>query len=153
MQSLPLLNFYQYIATDIVKNPECSVRVKLLKGIALANCGFISESLSYLGKVGNEKDLPSIWIDPSDQMKREKGANWYLEEVSFDNSKPWSDTVNRQAVEYIKKLTLKNDFAVTYGLTSIAIFNYLRGLLLLKIFIQQIWDNYETNELRNAGIQ
>lgn len=142
IQSLPMLNLYEHIAVDIIKNVEHSVRVKLIKAIALANCGLISESLLYLARVANEKDLPNLWIDPSDQMKREKGSNWYFEEVSFDNSKPWSDAGNKEAIEYVKKLALKSDFVNNYGLVSLPIFNYLRGLLLTKIFAQEIYDNY-----------
>lgn len=67
-------------------------------------------------------------------MKREKGCNWYFEDFSFDNSKPWSDATNKEAIEFIKKLTLKTDFVTNYGLTSLPIFNYLRGLILTKIF-------------------
>lgn len=46
--------------------------------IALANCGLISESIKYLTKVANEKDLPTLWIEPSDQMKKDKGSNWFF---------------------------------------------------------------------------
>lgn len=46
--------------------------------IALANCGLISESITYLTKVANEKDLPTLWIEPSDQMKKDKGSNWFF---------------------------------------------------------------------------
>jgi hypothetical protein len=95
IQSLPLLNLYEHISVDIIKNAEHSVKAKLLKSIALASCGLISESIIYLAKVYQEKDLPNLWIDSSDQMKKDKGANWWFEDVKFDNSKPWNDNSNK----------------------------------------------------------
>lgn len=62
MQSLPLLNLYEHFVIDIAKNVEYSVRVKIIKAIALANAGLINESMFYLAKIANEKDLPNIWI-------------------------------------------------------------------------------------------
>ena len=76
---LPLLNLYEHIATDIVKNGEYSIRSKLLKAIALAESGLISDSIFYLGKAYSEKDLPNVWLDPSDSMEKDKGKNWCLE--------------------------------------------------------------------------
>lgn len=86
-------------------------------------------------------------------MKREKGCNWCLEEVNFDNSKPWSDPANKEAVDYIKKVALKNDFVTHYGLATVPLVNYLRGLILTKIFSQEIWDNFDTNQIRITNIQ
>lgn len=40
-QSLPLVNLYEHIAIDVAKNVEYSVRVKIIKAIALANSGLI----------------------------------------------------------------------------------------------------------------
>jgi hypothetical protein len=31
-------------------------------------------------------------------MKKDKGYNWWFEEVTFDNSKPWSDNNNKDAI-------------------------------------------------------
>jgi len=39
---LPLVTFYDYIATDVVKNAELSLKAKILKGIVLAEAGLIS---------------------------------------------------------------------------------------------------------------
>ena len=67
---LPLLTLFEHISTDIVKNVHLSMKSKLLKSIALANCGLIAESITYLSKSFNEKDLPNIWIDPSDNLNK-----------------------------------------------------------------------------------
>jgi hypothetical protein len=42
VQALPLLNLYEHITIDIAKNVEYSVRVKIIKAIALANIGLIN---------------------------------------------------------------------------------------------------------------
>jgi hypothetical protein len=48
----------------------------------------------------------------------------------------WSDGNNKDAVEYLKKLTVKNSFVNNYGLVSIPLFHYARGLIIAKIFSQ-----------------
>jgi hypothetical protein len=95
IQSLPILNLYEHISIDLIKNPEHSVKAKLLKAIALASSGLISDSITTLAKVYHEKDLPNLWIESSDQLRRDKGYNWYFEEVHFNNSKPWNDPTNK----------------------------------------------------------
>lgn len=67
---LPLATFYEYIATDVVKNVEKSVRAKCAKAVALAEAGLISEAMGYLTKVANEKDLPILWLESSDYLKK-----------------------------------------------------------------------------------
>jgi hypothetical protein len=42
IQALPMLNLYEHIVIDIVKNVEYAVRAKIIKAIALANSGMIS---------------------------------------------------------------------------------------------------------------
>lgn len=42
IQALPMINLHEHIVIDIVKNVEYSVKIKLIKAIALANCGLIS---------------------------------------------------------------------------------------------------------------
>jgi hypothetical protein len=42
IQALPMLNLYEHIVTDIVKNAEYSIKCKIIKIIALANCGLIA---------------------------------------------------------------------------------------------------------------
>jgi hypothetical protein len=39
---LPLVTFYDYIATDVVKNAELSLKAKMLKSIVLSEAGLIS---------------------------------------------------------------------------------------------------------------
>jgi hypothetical protein len=62
LSALPLATFFEYLATDVVKNAELSIRAKILKSICLSEAGYISESIKYLTKVSLEKDLPIIWL-------------------------------------------------------------------------------------------
>ena len=79
IKCLPLLNLYEHITTDIVKNIEYSMRSKILKAIALTESGLIGDGIFFLAKAYSEKDLPNVWIDPSDNMEKDKGKNWFLE--------------------------------------------------------------------------
>ena len=119
------------------------MRSKILKAIALAESGLISESIFYLGKGYSEKDLPNVWIDPSDSMEKDKGKNWCLEECSFDTSKSWQE--NKDSIEFLKKLNLKPEFTLNYGLINPILFNYAKGLILLKIHESEIHSNFEAN--------
>lgn len=136
INALPLINLYEHLAVDITKKVELAVRAKIIKAIALAHCGLISEAIVYIAKVSQEKDLPITWIDPSDHLKREKGQNWFFEEVTFDNSKHWSEPPNKEAIEYLKKITLRPDFAASYGLSNPILLHYARALTLAVIFDQ-----------------
>ena len=42
--------------------------------------------MTYLIKIANEKDLPILWMESSDYLKKEKGMNWVAEGLNFNNS-------------------------------------------------------------------
>jgi hypothetical protein len=65
----------------------------------LAESGLIAESMDYLTKVANEKDLPLLWLEASDFLKREKGMNWVPEGNAYDNAQLWNTTENKAAIE------------------------------------------------------
>ena len=46
MLALPLVTFFDYLATDVAKNVQLSVRAKLLKATMLADAGFVCESMA-----------------------------------------------------------------------------------------------------------
>lgn len=81
-----MATFFDYISTDVVKNAELSIKAKILKAICLADTAYISEAMKYLTKVSAEKDLPIIWLDSSDYLKKEKGMNWVQEGQPYNNS-------------------------------------------------------------------
>jgi hypothetical protein len=152
IQSLPLLSLYEHLSTDILKHSELAITAKLTKCLALASSGLISESIGCLAKVVNEKDLPNVWIEASDRLKREKGENWQFGEVAFDNTKPWSEGGNKEAVEWVRKATLKADFVEKYGLLSAVMVAYLRGLILAKIFLYEFYDSAENSETKHCNM-
>ena len=43
-----------------------------------------------MGKVANEKDLPVLWLEASDFMKKEKGMNWVSDNPNYNNSELWT---------------------------------------------------------------
>lgn len=65
-----------------------AIKVKVLKGIALIECGFIAEAIDYAWKVAYEKDMPLLWTESSDYLKREKGANWIQDSPRFNDCQP-----------------------------------------------------------------
>ncbi len=42
LSALPMATLYDYIATDVVKNSELSIKAKILKSICLTEAGYIS---------------------------------------------------------------------------------------------------------------
>ena len=42
--------------------------------------------MKYLYKVANDKDLPILWLESSDYIKKEKGMNWVQEGLEYNNS-------------------------------------------------------------------
>ena len=103
------MTFLDYVATDVVKNIPLSAKAKLLKTIMSAESGYISESITQLSKVANTKDLPILWLESSDFLKKEKGMNWVQEMQNFDNFAFWNEGNNKTAVDELKKLTLRSD--------------------------------------------
>jgi hypothetical protein len=43
---LPWATLMNYVATDVVKTPPYMIKARVLKGIALWNLGYISESIN-----------------------------------------------------------------------------------------------------------
>lgn len=70
LSALPLAAFYEHIGTDIVKNTEISIKAKIYRSMLLGESGLVAESINYLTKVANEKDLPVLWLDSSDFLKK-----------------------------------------------------------------------------------
>jgi hypothetical protein len=52
-----------------------------------------------LTKVSFEKDLPIIWLESSDYLKKEKGMNWVQEGLAYNNSEFWTHGDNKLVIE------------------------------------------------------
>ena len=94
-----MATLFDYIATDVVKNAQLSIKAKILKAICLAEAGFIAEAMKYLTKVAFEKDLPIIWLESSDYLKKEKGMNWVQEGQLYNNNEFWNNADNKAVIE------------------------------------------------------
>ena len=94
-----MVAFYEYLGTDIVKHTETSIKSKLYRSILLAESGLVSEAISYLIKVSNDKDLPILWLDSSDFLKKERGMNWVPEGNVYNNSELWINNDNKAIIE------------------------------------------------------
>lgn len=50
-------------------------------------------------KVAFEKDLPIIWLESSDYLKKEKGMNWVQEGQLYNNNEFWNTADNKAVIE------------------------------------------------------
>ena len=50
-------------------------------------------------------------------------------------------------------LTLKPKFALDYGLANPILFNYGKGLIMLKVHESEVYSNYDANEQRVQAIE
>lgn len=129
-----MATLFDYIATDVVKNAQLSIKAKILKAICLAEAGFISESMKYLTKVAFEKDLPIIWLESSDYLKKEKGMNWVQEGQLYNNNEFWINAENKAVIEEFKKLALNPTSSALFGIINPVLFSYAKSYTLFKIF-------------------
>jgi hypothetical protein len=47
-----------------------------MKSIVLSRSGEVKASSLNLFLIAEEKDLPILWLEKSDSLKKEKGENW-----------------------------------------------------------------------------
>ncbi|KRW99762.1 hypothetical protein PPERSA_07839 [Pseudocohnilembus persalinus] len=149
LKSLPLITISDYIATDLVKSDYYSARSKIVKAIALANCGQVNESYLTLQRIFNYKDLPNTWSQNTDYVKWEKGQNWHYNGEKFNNSIHPNEESNKQITEILlTKMELNLEFALKFGQTNYNIFNYAKSLLVYIINKNEIFESQEINEVR-----
>jgi hypothetical protein len=55
-KALPLLSFMEYLALEVTKSKVLVAKARSLKGIALAEIGYINEAYQILLKLFNKKD-------------------------------------------------------------------------------------------------
>ena len=45
------------------------------------------------------KDLPVLWLEASEFLKKEKGMNWVQEAPAYKNNQFWNEAGNKAALE------------------------------------------------------
>ncbi|EAR94374.2 hypothetical protein TTHERM_00049190 (macronuclear) [Tetrahymena thermophila SB210] len=175
LKALPPLCLMDYIATDVCQSAFYSVRAKIMKSIALANIGYINESYFQLQKVIKEKDLPLRWLKPTEYLMRERGNNWFPEGEGFNNSSHPYQEKNREIIEILagkeksesapQKGDAKGDqnankgdlmpknFHIKYGQLNVNLFQYARANLLFAVNENEIFENFELNQIRNEYLK
>ncbi len=84
--------------------------------------------------MANDKDLPVLWLDSSDSLKKEKGMNWVPEGSCYNNCELWTNPENKGVIEEMKKLSMKAETSQQNGIFNPILFNYAKALTLFKIY-------------------
>lgn len=142
------MSFYEYLGTDILKHAETSIKAKIYKAILLAELGLVSEAMTYLIKVANEKDLPVLWLDSSEFLKKEKGMNWVPETNSYNNTELWTNAENKTVLDEFKRIVMRPETSLQNGLINPIIFNYAKSMTLFKVYEAELSKDETLNEQR-----
>ena len=147
---LPCTTIMNYVATDIVKSMPYMVKAKALKGIALCNLGYISESLNLFHQIIDDKDQVINVINPSEFMKQTKGSTFKFSDPlkSYRNDLPPESEENVQSIEHLidTEVDICERYKISPLLESLVI--YLKSSIILST-LHDPYDLSETEDLRS----
>jgi len=141
---LPILALAEHISCDIIKSTNYLLKVRILKTIALAELGLISEAMQSYMKILKKVDLPNLYNQNSIYFDKTNGkfANIqkdlrYFNHLTPDNQKN-VDTVTNFFKQGTGDIELK--YLLQANLHSELI--YARSLIIFKIFEKENYLNY-----------
>lgn len=105
---LPCATLMNYVATDVVKTIPYMIKAKILKGIALCNLGYISQSLTCFYQIIENKDQVINVINPSEYLKQTKGSSFSFKDpvYSYRNDLTPEAEENVQSIEHLLEVEL-----------------------------------------------
>lgn len=60
--------------------------------------------------------------------------NWVQDGLSYNNSELWNNNDNKLVIEEFKKITMRPESALQYGIFNPQLFSYAKSLTLFKIY-------------------
>jgi hypothetical protein len=70
VRTLPMVVLYEHLVIDIMKRNELSIKSKLMKSLVLSRSGEVKTSSLNLYLIAEEKDMPILWLEKSDSLKK-----------------------------------------------------------------------------------
>jgi len=153
-KALPLLTFFEYIALEVVQSDKLVAQARLMKGVALANLGYINEAWQNLALIGQSKDLSASLQRTNLQVSMDSGANFFINRDSmYHNDLPPSDEKNARVIrEEITKWEPAEEMAVQLGLGARALGLFLKETIIGKIYEKESIESLEFNETRKKEL-
>lgn len=146
---LPCATMMNYVATDIVKSIPYMIKAKALKGIALSNLGYISESLNLFHQIVGNKDQVINVTNPSEFLKLTKGSSFKFTDPlkSYRNDLPPEAEENVQSLDHLieTEVELCDQFKISPLLESLV--SYLKSSILLSV-LHDPYDISDVEDLR-----
>ena len=147
---LPCATLMNYVATDVVKTIPYMVKAKVLKGIALCNLGYISQSLTCFYQIIEDKDQVINVINPSEYLRQSKGSSFSFKDpvYSYRNDLPPEAEENVQSIEHLIEVEPKlcESLNISPLLESLVVF--LKNAIILAT-LKDPFDISETEDMRN----
>lgn len=141
---LPVLALAEHIACDVIKSTNYLMKIRILKTIALAELGLISEAMLSFVKILKKVDLPNLYNQNSLYFEKTNGKFANIQkEIRFLNHLTPDNQKNVDTITSFFKLGT-GDFELKYllqaNLHSELI--YARSLIIFKIFEKENYLNY-----------
>ncbi len=141
---LPVLALAEHISCDVIKSTNYLMKTRILKTIALADLGLISEAMQSYIKIIKKVDLPNLYNQNSLYFEKSNGkyANIQKELRYFNHLTP-DDQKNVDTITSFFKLgtgDLELKYLLQANLHSELI--YARSLIIFKTFEKENYLNY-----------
>ena len=139
-----------YVATDVVKTVPYMIKAKILKGIALCNLGYISQSITLFHQIIEDKDKVIEVTNPSQFLKETQGSEFSFKDTKYNyrNDLPPEAPENVEVIENLidTEVNISEKYKISALLESLVLL--LKNLIILST-IKDPFDISQTEDMRS----
>ncbi|CAI2384889.1 unnamed protein product [Moneuplotes crassus] len=149
-QVLPLLCLMEHISVDIIKSVPNMIKSRIMKSIALAELGYINESLQLVFKIIEEKDTPLDSSQKDSEYNKQLQGQFFQftdKKYFFKNDQAPEEIGNKKVIVLLLNLEMKISEKYKVSAFLEQYFRYCRCIILQSILSKVPFRENETAEV------
>jgi hypothetical protein len=147
---LPIATLMNYVATDIVKTTPYMVKARILKGIAMCNLGYISQSINCFYQIVENKDKIVNVINQSEHLKQKEGSSFKFKDAKYQYRNDLPPEAEENVATINNLLTVNPDLTKSHGVSPLlnSQLVYLKFLIVMTL-CKEPFDVAAIEDMRN----